>query len=458
MATFYYHLDRTYRKDITHKMVLEIVRPLIKQGKPIKEYLYKGETSIYLAVTLKGKYFKFRTEFKIKPIYWEQERQTIKQTFHNSMVLNEALIQLKRKVEAKYQSAINNNPEITLSEVVEVIKATISGSQVKNDPISFWDAYNIFIEEKRKSVKGLTIKRLVSVKNHLLDFEKEFYPIKFHKIDSSLEVDLKYFFSEHKNHYNNTIAKNIALFKTFMNWCIEKEIIHSLSYKKFKHKEDVCDVIYLTEEELMKLFNLNLEDKPYLARVRDRWVLAAFTGQRHSDIRNFKYEDIQFVNGGYEWHLFQVKSNKPKKVIIPLSNNALSIIRKYPKTENKATILPPISDTNANLYIKEACKLAGITEQLPIVKYSGKKRIEKVRPKYSFITMHSARKTFVTLSLERGLQPAFIMSITGHEDYDTMKKYLAISQKAVKSAFNSVWNNGKPNDGGDMEALGLKAV
>jgi hypothetical protein len=58
MATFYYHLDRTYRKDITHKMVLEIIRPLIKQGKPIKEYLYKDETSIYLAVTLKGKYFK----------------------------------------------------------------------------------------------------------------------------------------------------------------------------------------------------------------------------------------------------------------------------------------------------------------------------------------------------------------------------------------------------------------
>ena len=72
--------------------------------------------------------------------------------------------------------------------------------------------------------------------------------------------------------------------------------------------------------------------------------------------------------------------------------------------------------------------------------------------------MHSARKTFVTLSLERGLQPAFIMSITGHEDYDTMKKYLAISQKAVKNAFNQVWNGGKPNDGGEAEALELKVV
>src|ERR1700722_11222763 len=169
MATFYYHLDRTYRKNVTQKVVNEVIRPLIKQGKTIKEYLNKEDTSIYIAVTLKGKYFKFRTEFKIKPIYWDQERQTIKQTFHNSMVLNEALHLLKRRVETEYQSTINNNPEITLSEIVETIKASVSGSQGKNDPISFWDAYNMFIEEKRKSVKGLTIKRLVSVKNHLLD-------------------------------------------------------------------------------------------------------------------------------------------------------------------------------------------------------------------------------------------------------------------------------------------------
>lgn len=448
MATFYYHLDRTYRDDVNLEMVNTIIRPLIKQGKPIKDYLNKKETSIYLATTLRGRYFKFRTDYKILPVYWDLEKRVIKQTFHNSMVLNDGLILLKQRVETKYRAIINEKPDITLSEVVDVIKNIVNGSQPSADPKSFFEAYDEFIAEKRKTVKALTIKRLITQKNLLLEFEKKFYPIKFYGINSALEVDLKYFYSYHKEHYNNTIAKNIALLKTFMNWCIDKGIHSYHDYKKFSAKEDVCEVIYLSEAELMNLFNYDFTTTPYLDRARDRWVLAAFTGQRHSDISNFKYDDIQFVNGGYEWWLFQIKGNKSKKIVIPLSNNAMAIIRKYRRTEERQTILPHLSDTNANLYIKEACKQAGIKEPIGIVKYSGKKRIEKVMPKYKFISMHSARKTFVTLSLEKGLSPEFIMEITGHTDYDTMKKYLAISKKAVNNEFNRVWNDGKTNDGG----------
>lgn len=374
------------------------------------------------------------------------------------MELNNGLVLLRQRVEAGYRAALNDDPTIALSEIIDIIKHTVDGSQPSADPKSFFEAYEDFITEKRKVVKHLTIKRIISLKNHLLEFEKKCYPIKFKAINASFEVDLKHFFSHNKKHYNNTIAKNIALLKTFMHWCIERKIHNYRDFEKFTTKEDVCEIIYLTEDELMKLFNLNLEAKPYLERARDRWVLAAFTGQRHSDIRAFKYEDIQFVNGGYEWWLYQIKGNKAKKVVIPLSNNAMSIIRKYPRNNMRQTILPPLSDTNANTYIKEACKLAGIKEPVAIVKYSGKKRIEIMEPKHEFITMHTARKTFVTLSLEKGLSPEYIMQLTGHEDYDTLKKYLAISQQAVKNEFNRVWNNGQPNNGGDPSKAALKVV
>ncbi len=459
MAKFYYHLRQTYREGVTVEIINTVIRPLIKQGKSIKDYLNKNETSIYLAVTLRGRYFKWKTDYIIAPVYWDSEKQQIKQTFHNSMVMNDGLVLLKQRVEAKYRSALNERPDITLNEIVEIIKAVVNGTQPSADPKSFFEAYDEFIAEKRKTVKALTIKRLITQKNLLLEFEKKFYEIKFYSINSALELDLKYFYSHHKKHYNNTIAKNVALLKTFMNWCIDKGIHSYHDYKKFSAKEDACEVIYLSEDELMKLFYFDFGDKPSIERARDRWALAAFTGQRHSDITNFKYDDIQFVNGGYEWWLFQIKGNKSKKVVIPLSNNAMAIIRKYRRTENRQTILPALSDTNANRYIKEACKLAGIKEQIGIVKYSGKKRIEIVEPKYEFVSMHTARKTFVTLSLEKGLSPEFIMEITGHEDYDTMKKYLAISQKAVKNEFNRVWNDGKPNDGGlPTQSHNLKVV
>jgi|GEM_PF-497305 integrase len=448
MAKFYYHLRQTYKDGVTIEIVNNVIRPLIKQGKSVKDYLNKKETSIYIAATLCGRFFKWKTDYLIQPIYWDSEKQQVKQAYHNSMVVNDGLVLLKQRVEARYRAALNENPNIMLSEILDIIKGAVNGSKPSQDPKGFFEAYEEFIEEKRKVVKPNTIKRLISQRNLLLEFEKKYYPIKFYKINSTFEVDLNHFYSHDKQHYNNTIAKNIALLKTFLNWAVEKKIHNYRDYEKFTIKENACEVIYLTEDELMRLYSLDLENKPSLARARDRWVLAAFTGQRHSDIKAFSYDSIQFVDGGYEWWLFQVKGNKAKKVVVPLSNDAMAIIRKYPRTINRKAILPPLSDTNANKYIKEVCKLAKIDEIVPLVKYSGKKRIEIVLPKYEHITMHTARKTFVTLSIEKGLSPEHVMEITGHEDYDTMKKYMSISQKAVKRAFIQIWNNGKPNDGG----------
>jgi site-specific recombinase XerD len=53
--------------------------------------------------------------------------------------------------------------------------------------------------------------------------------------------------------------------------------------------------------------------------------------------------------------------------------------------------------------------------------------------------MHTARRTFVTLSLEKGMRPEVVQSITGHEDYKTMKKYMGMNNKMnFKEFFDKV--------------------
>jgi len=74
-----------------------------------------------------------------------------------------------------------------------------------------------------------------------------------------------------------------------------------------------------------------------------------------------------------------------------------------------------------------------------IVQYSGKNRIETSGPKYEFISTHTARRTFVCLSIIKGLSATYIMSITGHENIRTMNKYLSISQEAKRKAFFDAW-------------------
>jgi len=58
---------------------------------------------------------------------------------------------------------------------------------------------------------------------------------------------------------------------------------------------------------------------------------------------------------------------------------------------------------------------------------------------YELISTHTARRTFVTLSLEKGMRPEVVMEITGHKDYKTMKKHIKITSKVKHNEIKNVW-------------------
>ena len=77
---------------------------------------------------------------------------------------------------------------------------------------------------------------------------------------------------------------------------------------------------------------------------------------------------------------------------------------------------------------------------MQIVKYRGAEKVEFIEPKYKFIGTHTARRTFVTLSLEKGMRPETVMSITGHKDYNTFKKYIKLTDKVKLAEMNNIWS------------------
>ncbi len=74
-----------------------------------------------------------------------------------------------------------------------------------------------------------------------------------------------------------------------------------------------------------------------------------------------------------------------------------------------------------------------------IVKYRGIEKVEFLEPKYKFVCMHTARRTFVTLCLEKGMRPETVMSITGHKGYKTFKKYIKITDEVKMMKMNKIW-------------------
>ncbi|GAC1562713.1 MAG: hypothetical protein NVS3B13_36040 [Mucilaginibacter sp.] len=90
--------------------------------------------------------------------------------------------------------------------------------------------------------------------------------------------------------------------------------------------------------------------------------------------------------------------------------------------------------------LKDLGKLAEFNETVQIIKYRGVEKVEFLEPKYKFLSTHTARRTFVTLSLEKGMRPETVMSITGHKDYKTFKKYIKLTDKVKLIEMNNIWS------------------
>ena len=143
----------------------------------------------------------------------------------------------------------------------------------------------------------------------------------------------------------------------------------------------------------MFIYNYNIQNKT-LASVRDVFCFGCFTGQRFSDISKIKSKDI--IND--TWHLRTTKTKD--RLEIPLNKFALEILAKY---ASNVSLLPIMSNQKTNLYLKEIGKLLEIDTETTRTRYQGHLAIEEIKPKYAFMSTHTARRTFVTLSLEKGI-------------------------------------------------------
>ena len=230
---------------------------------------------------------------------------------------------------------------------------------------------------------------------------------------------------------NNTAHKNIQFLKSFLIWANNNKYSDNSGYKSFRGKSEKNEVIYLTEDELMILYNLQL-DEDRLKRVRDAFVFQCFTGVRYSDIQNISREDIKNAT-------WTVRTKKTHQIIeIPLNPYAISILAKYNDDEKP---LPVISNQKMNTYLKELCKKAKINDPVKLVKYQGNERIETTYKKFEIVGTHTARRTFISLSLQKGMKPDVIMAITGHTTYNMMRKYLKIADEYKREEMDKVWGS-----------------
>lgn len=287
--------------------------------------------------------------------------------------------------------------------------------------IDFFDAFEEYIEISKLTKTNSTITKIKSVRNFVTAFKEESsFNLRLDNIDFRFEESfMDYCFNTRKT-LNNYYAKIIKTLKAFLNWCYERGYHNSLEFKKIKCKEDDIEVIYLTMDELTKLYKHKFKNAS-MDRARDMFCFLAFTGQRHIDIYRLKNANVEG-----EYLNFTVQKTKTVDHHVYLIKQAKELIDKYKDTMYFP--IPRITSQKLNEKIQECCEEIELTQEMILTRYIGAREISQSFRKCDLITSHAGRKTFITNSLILRIPERVVRSISNHKDEKSFRKYVNISE------------------------------
>jgi len=240
-------------------------------------------------------------------------------------------------------------------------------------------------------------------------------------------------FMEENKYSVSSIGRNVNRFKFFCNRAIEENIKISNDYTKriyLDNENDEVESVYLNEEELEKIFNLDLEHDYYLDSARDNLIISCYTGLRASDfLTNLKTDNIK--DG-----IISIKTKKTSSYVkIPIHSYIKQILNKrFGNLPKKFTL------TEYNKYIKTICMLAKIDEQVygklwnPVTK----RKELGYHPKWAFCSSHIGRKSLVS-NLKGKVSDEVLMAVGAWKSTEMMSHYNKTTKTEYASQLNDFW-------------------
>jgi len=391
-----------------------------------------GLIPIQLIVRNDGKRIRKNTGFSVLEHHWTGHRvkpNLKKETENNYQLINQELQEIEDKVSKLFLFLKVNDIPFSTEKFTELFEKT---EEITQNAFDFFQCFTEYIDKGKLIKTPNTIKGQTTVKNYLEFFCKENgISLSFDKIDDDFFESLRDYSYEIKKMKQNYFAKVIKVLKSYLNWATEKGYNTNREFEKFRAVEHDIDIVYLTFEELMKLYEKDFESDR-LSQVRDFYCMGCFTGLRFSDLSK-----LHLANISEDHIVLSIQKTKTQNHAIKLNKYAKAILEKY-----KGTIyepLPIISSQKFNEYIKDCCELAEITQPFTTHWFVGNKKKSLTQPKCKFITSHTARKTFITNSLLLGMEPKAIKKIANIKKDAVLDKYMKVTEAFTDEQMDKAW-------------------
>lgn len=251
------------------------------------------------------------------------------------------------------------------------------------------------------------------------------------EIDLSFSRDFKDYLRTIEKLNENTVGRSIGFLKTIVRDAKSEGLEVSPQLDKIKASKIKAHIIYLNEEELRSIKNLDLSDSEHLEIARDWLIVGSYTGQRVSDFLRFTTNNIK--DGFIEF----VQMKTGKKTVVPLHPYVQDVLQKYDDKFPRK-----MSSQRFNEHIKKVCKRAGLKSVIPgsmLNKDTNRKEVGKY-PKYKLVTSHICRRSFATNHYGR-LPTSVIMAITNHATERQFLDYIGKQQRDQAEELREYWNS-----------------
>ena len=391
----------------------------------LREPKIKEKTSIYLIVRYDNNKFVYNTGEKVLPQNWDFNKQRVKKvtSFPEYTDINLWLNNLESNLLTIFRQLRLEKVEID-NKLLKVKLNKAIGIDQKKEKVDFFSFIKEYIEISKKLKSEGTVKVYQTTYNHLIEFQKRYNTkLSFEKINLEFyELFMDYFLNE-LNYSSNTAGKYLKTLKVFLNEATERGINRTTYYKskKFKRLSMETDKIYLTEDEIHNLYNIEIESSKE-DLIRDLFILSCQTGLRFSDVTRVGKDNV--VKKGQSYFIKITTKKTKQQLVIPLTEIARKIIKKYDGNLNVV-----IDNQTSNKVLKEIALRAGITNKVSINESIGGKLVSKSYSKHELISWQSGRRSFATNSYKAGVPTLSIMRCTGHSSEKVFLSYIKINNE-----------------------------
>jgi integrase len=387
------------------------------------------------------------TGYTIKPEFWSNLKGEPKQIASNTSKLNLSndLRELKNFIIDKLNKdkGIQTIDKIWLNHIIAIFK----NPSLDNKQITLSEAIIDYQSEMRvktnpstrKPISKLTIKNYDTTLMRLAKFE-EFKKHKFliQEVDLTFHLDFKKFASSKLGLSLNSIGKDLRQIKTV---CLDArdrgfEINRQVESRKFNAPSEPTLFVTLSETEIQTIKS-NTFKNDYLNNAKDWLIIGCWTACRVNDLMQLTNDNIMSNTKGDKFIRY-TQSKTGKQVDLPIHSDVNDILEKlggFPR---------PISDVKFNVYIKEVCKQAGLTQLVKGTRQNPQshKKETGMFEKWQLIKSHTCRRSFATNHFNK-LSNKLIMKVTGHATERMLLQYIGETENDHLDDFMNVWNNDK---------------